>query len=150
MIQMNTHKDVDRQQHTHFSLLVLMFHSSGQRELIMHCFMIESHRMCTPFSHFLLWCQVYTVLFILHIVPKAALQKLNFYSPNWALYGDLPCWITQCPFWFFLSLPLPLGMDALAHDSGTWHMLVCHPPIIMLPTIFVRMQVDSASFAGTL
>lgn len=95
----------------------------------------------TIFTFSVMMSSLYSAFHITYCF-KAALQKFSFYSPNWALYGDLPCLINQCPFWFFLSLPLPLGMNALAHASGTWHMLVCHPPIIMLPTIFARMQID--------
>ncbi len=120
MIQMNTHKDIDRQKHTRFSLLVLMFHSSIQRVLIINCFMIESHRMCTC-SHFVMMSSLYSAFHITYC-SKAALQEFNFYSSNWALHGDLPCWIIQCPF-------LVPSVSSIAFGDGWFcilHLLLVH------------------------
>ncbi len=146
MIQMNTHKDIDRQKHTRFSLLVLMFHSSVQRVLIINCFMIESHRMCTC-SHFVMMSSLYSAFHITYC-SKAALQKFNLYSPNWALHGDLPWWITQCPFWFLLSLPLLLGVDAFA-SLFCWYtlkMLSCFDPFIWVKYVTLSMKTQLKSF----
>lgn len=76
MIQMNTHKDIDRQQHTRFSLLVLMFHSSGQS--VYHALFHDrvTQDVHTIFTFSVMMSSLYSAFHITYC-SKAALQNFN-------------------------------------------------------------------------
>lgn len=46
---------------------------------------------------------------------------------------------THCPLWFTLTLPSPLGLDAIVQ---TWTRLCLHafPPIALLPAVLARVH----------
>ncbi len=48
---------------------------------------------------------------------------------------------THCPLWFSLSPPLPLGLDALAHEWPKTN-LYAFPPIRLLPVVLFRVRSD--------